>query len=121
MLPVRSLALESCLESLEASFRRLLALACPKNCYGISHPLIAGRLRAFLGAFKSWFKRGRLAPARVYQRTSRTLELPYRRPELLDRLAGAFAFALGTLKPRASRRFSRVVQQSRKAQHAVSA
>ena len=43
----------------------------------------------------------------------------YLRPELLDRLAAAFA--LGTLKPRAARRFARVVRQSRTAQQAVDA
>ena len=43
----------------------------------------------------------------------------YLRPELLDHLAAAFA--LGTLKPRAARRFARVMRQSRIAQQAVDA
>lgn len=41
----------------------------------------------------------------------------YLRPDLLHRLAAAYA--LGTLQPAAMRRFARVVQQSRVAQQAV--
>lgn len=49
------LGLQICLEGLDAPLRQSLALAYYE---GLSHPQIAGRLRAPLGTVKSWLRRG---------------------------------------------------------------